>query len=471
MRAGYQELELLGGTTKAFRPLVYPSNIDTNDDFGADRDIRNKFTGDLSKVADRIRLNRVDGGGSLAFSLAEDLTLKGSFALAKQTQKSIYSHGYDYNNTDMFRFYDLKINSTLNDYHYLTVGIDHRNEYMRSSSDYLYNLQGYKRDSFQFKTIGFYVQDEWFISEQDELNLVLRVDQMKVDWDDKRLRNNKLDKTAFAPRLHYKRIHNETFTSRVAYGVGYRAPLSMFESQHGTNEEGFELDITKLEMAHNLTYTLNREGSSSSSAFSYAFTRLSNMAYAEDESSPVLFKNSNEKMNIQTLGVLHIERISPDWTFASSFDWFILPASYKQKLPTAGQETRARFVSDYHFGKNEFVVMTNIVGPKKLGSYGYGKHYSTLIDDPDPMSFDKIPTNQKKQKAPAYYTVDLFFQRVFSRVSWLVGVNNLFDYTQTKKGESPLSWRTHRNHVHLDNRHVWGPNTGRVVYTGLKLEI
>jgi hypothetical protein len=87
------------------------------------------------------------------------------------------------------------------------------------------------------------------------------------------------------------------------------------------------------------------------------------------------------------------------------------------------------------------------------------------------MSFDKIPTNQKKQKAPAYYTVDLFFQRVFSRVSWLVGVNNLFDYTQTKKGESPLSWRTHRNHVHLDNRHVWGPNTGRVVYTGLKLEI
>jgi outer membrane receptor for ferrienterochelin and colicins len=471
LRAGYQELELLGGTTKAYRPSTYPANIDTQDDFGSNRDIRNDYTGELSKIGDRIRLKRVDGGGSLSLRLNENWSAKGSFAVAKQTQKSIYSHGYDYNNTDMFRFFDGKLNTTLNDYHYLTIGIDHRNEDMRSSSDYLYTLQNYKRDSFQFKTLGVYIQDEWYISENDELNIVLRVDDMQVDWDDKRLAHNRLSKTALAPRLHYKRVHNESFSSRFSYGVGYRAPLSMFESQHGTNEEGFELNITKLELAHNITYTLNRDSDSSSSALSYAITRLSHMAYADEESSPVLFKNSNETMNIQTLGALHVQRINTDWTLESSFDWFILPNEYKAKLPTAAQEMRARFVSDYHFGKNELVVMANITGPRKLGAYGYHKNYNTLEDDPDPMSFDKIPANQKRQKAPSFYTVDLFFQRDFSHMSWLVGVNNVFDYTQTKKGESPLSWRTHRNHSHLDNRHVWGPNTGRVIYTGLKIEL
>lgn len=468
-RMGYQELELLGGTTQAYRPLVYPSNIDTLEDFGTERDIRNKYTGDLSKIGDRIRLNRVDGGGSLSFHPTNDTNIKGSFSLAKQIQKSIYSHGYDYDNEDMFRFYDLKLNMFLAEEHFLTIGADHRNEFMRSSSEFLYKVNNYKRDSFNFKTMGFYVQDEWFISDKDELNLILRFDQMKVDWDDKRLIHNKLDKTAIAPRLHYKRVHNDQFASRFSYGVGYRAPLSMFESQHGTNEEGFELNITELEKAHNFTYTLNREGENSSSAFSFSWTSLKNMAYADEETSPVVFKNSDKSMQIKTLGFLQVHKLTPDWTIEGSFDWFIMPDSYKEKLPTAAQETRARFVSDFHFGSNEFITMLNVVGPRNLRPYGYYKNYNTLQDDPDPMSFDKIPANQKKQKSPLFATIDLYYQKTFKYADWLLGVNNLLDYTQTKSGESPLSWRTHGNHSHLDNRHVWGPNTGRVIYTGLKI--
>lgn len=470
-RAGYQELELLGGSTQAFRPTSYPANIDTQDNFGSDRDIRNKYTGNLNKISDHIRLNRIDGGGNLSYHLTSDTNLKGSFALAKQVQKSIYSHGYDYNSEDMFRFFDLKLNSVLSDSHFLTVGVDHRNEFMRSDSEYLYRVNNYKRDSFQFDTAGLYLQDEWYISDKDELNLILRLDHLAVNWDDKRLTHNKLKKTAVAPRLHYKRVHNETYSSRLAYGVGYRAPLSMFESQHGTNEEGFEMAITKLELAHNLTYTLNKEEDNSSSAFSFAWTRLEHMAFANEESSPVVFKSSDEIMNIKTLGLLHVQKITPDWSLESSFDWFILPDQYKEKLPTAAQETRARLVSDYHFENNEFVTIANITGPRKLSPYGYHKNYNTLQDDPDPMSFDKIPANQKRQKAPAFVTVDLFYQKQFTKFSWLLGVNNLLDYTQTKKAESPLSWRTHLGHTHLDNRHVWGPNTGRVVYTGLKIEL
>jgi hypothetical protein len=49
-------------------------------------------------------------------------------------------------------------------------------------------------------------------------------------------------------------------------------------------------------------------------------------------------------------------------------------------------------------------------------------------------------------------------------------VTNLLDYTQTKKGESPLSWRVHGDHSHLDNRHLWGPVQGRVLYAGIQFD-
>ncbi len=471
LRGGLQDLELIGGATNAHRVTQYPSDIDTLEDFGASRDIRNPYTGNLNKISDRIRLNRLDTGGSLTFSPSSEMDIKASFALAKQTQKSIYSHGYDYNNEDMFRFFDVKINALLNESHFLTVGVDHRNEDMNSSSDFLYGLMDYKKDSFSFKTLGFYIQDEWYLSERDELNLILRVDKLKVNWHDPRLMHGQLNETAIAPRIHYKHSHNDEYSSRIAYGVGYRAPLSMFESQHGTNEEGFELNITKLERAHNLTYTLNRTTSVSESAVSFAWTRLEHMAYANEESSPVLFENSSEKMDIKTFGLLHIHRLTADWSLEGSFDWFIMPDNYKNKLPTAAQETRARIISDFHYGSQEFVTTLNVVGSRNLSPYGYHKNYNTLMDDPDPMSFDKIPANQKRQRSPLFYTIDLFYQKQFKKFSWMAGINNVLDYTQTKKAESPLSWRTHMNHAHLDNRHIWGPNTGRTIYTGLRIDL
>ena len=45
---------------------------------------------------------------------------------------------------------------------------------MASSSRLLYEVKGFAKDSFNFDTIGLYLQDEWFMSEEDEINLVLR---------------------------------------------------------------------------------------------------------------------------------------------------------------------------------------------------------------------------------------------------------------------------------------------------------
>jgi hypothetical protein len=67
--------------------------------------------------------------------------------------------------------------------------------------------------------------------------------------------------------------------------------------------------------------------------------------------------------------------------------------------------------------------------------------------------------------------MDLFWQREMAKSFFVkAGVNNLFNYTQTKKGDGPLAWREHGDHAHLDNRHIWGPNQGRIVYAGIKFD-
>lgn len=467
-RGGFQELELLGGVTGIYRPKTYPAVLADENDFRGG-DVRNKFTGDPSKIADLIRLKRIDGSGSFVYHLNSEMNLKGSFSLAKQNQEAIYSHGYDYDNQDMFRFLDVRMNKLIGENHLVTLGVDNRNEEMSSSSEFLFAVNDFYRDSFEFDTLGIYLQDEWFISQKDELNLVMRFDRMKVDWQDKRLRTSKLDESIIAPRVHYKRIHSDEFSSRFSFGVGYRAPLTLFESQHGTNEEGFELNIKKIETAETFTYTLNYEAQKRSSAFSGSITRLRNMAYGDEETIPMEFKNASETMNIGTINFLQVEKVTPNWTIEASFDWFILPDSYKDKLPIAAQETRARLVSDYHFGKNELVGFLNLTGPQNLRKYNYHKNYN--VRGEDPLTLESLPSSRKSLHAPFFYTIDLFFNReLFKNVNWILGVTNLLDYTQSKK-ESPLSWRMHGDHLHLDNRHIWGPNQGRVIYTGLKAEI
>jgi outer membrane receptor for ferrienterochelin and colicins len=468
LRGGFQDLELLGGSPQHYRVSEATTDLADENDF-RNGDVREDFRGDLSQISDRIRLKRTDAGGIWLHNLNDDVTIRGALSIAAQEQLAIYSHGYDYDSQDHFRFFDLRANVAMGESHLLTVGLDHRNEEMHSQSKVLYGTQDLARDSYNYETLGFYIQDEWLLNARQELNLVLRIDHLAVDWLDPRLENGRVDETAFAPRLHFKHQHDEHWSSRVAFGVGYRAPLSLFESQHGTNEEGFIIDIQRLERAETFSYTANHETKSRSSALSVTTTRLSDMAYGDESEEPIRFRNASETNWLYTLNALHVWRIKNHWTLEASFDWFVMPESYKEKLPVAAQETRMRFVSDYHWGKNELVGFLNIIGPRNLRPYGYERNYNVL--DEDDLTFEDIGRNRKRQNAPAYFTIDMNYQRVFGRYTGILGVTNLLDTTQASLGETPLAWQQHGDHYHLDNRHLWGPTQGRVIYAGLRWDV
>lgn len=467
IRGGFQDLELLGGDPQGMRlKKVAPQQAGIGS-FEGD-DVRNRFIGARSEISDWIRLKRSDMGLQIQHHATSDVNIKGSIALSEQEQLANYMHGYDYDSRDHFRFYDLKAQWAASDSHLLTIGFDHRNEEMHSQSDVLFKQNNFAKDSFNYETLGFYIQDEWFLSAQDEVNFVLRVDHMAVNWLDPAMENGRLDKTAFAPRLHYKHIHNENYSSRLSLGVGYRAPLSLFESQHGTNEEGFELSINDLERAETITYTLNRETSNHSSAASMSATQLKNMAYGDESVEPLNFRNAKNSYLLSTFNFLHIWRVKRHWTLEMSVDYFHMPDGYKAKLPVAAQESRARLVSDLHWGKNEWVSFLNFIGPRNLRPYNYERNYNVLTED---AFFEQQGRKRKDQNAPAYFTIDMLYQRQYKLLTLQLGVNNLLDTTQESLGETPLAWQQHGDHFHLDNRHLWGPTQGRSVYAGLKWEL
>lgn len=467
LRAGFQDLELIGGDAQGLRKREVTMEAGLGSFTGDD--VRRRFGGDRASIADWIRLKRQDAGGQLSYHATSDVTIKGSFALSSQEQRANYMHGYDYDSIDNFRFYDLRSQIAVGENHLLTMGLDHRNEEMNSFSRTLFRQNGFARDSFEYSTLGAYVQDEWFVTPRDELNLVVRIDHMAVRWPDPAQTRDRLDQTAVAPRLHYKHMHSDTYTSRLSVGVGYRMPLSLFESQHGTNDEGFANRIDRLERAETLTYTLNRETAKVSTAISLSATALHDMAYGDERRSPLTFTNARETYHLGTLNFLHVWRVERHWTLEFGLDYFHMPEGYTQKLPVAQQETRGRIVSDYHWGKNELVGFLNVVGPRNLRRYNYERNFNVLEED---IFFQQTGREQKKLNAPLFATIDLQYQREVSRSLRLqLGALNVLDTTQKSLGETPLAWQQHGEHFHLDNRHLWGPTQGRSVYAGLSWDL
>lgn len=82
---------------------------------------------------------------------------------------------------------------------------------------------------------------------------------------------------------------------------------------------------------------------------------------------------------------------------------------------------------------------------------------------------NRDPTLERKdQKAPTFFTLDLNASyKINKHLKLGFRLENVFDYTQVKEGDSPSAWHWHFNHAHYDGLHTWGPNQGRQFYLTL----
>ncbi|MFA6144863.1 MAG: TonB-dependent receptor [Sulfurimonas sp.] len=425
-----------------------------NDVAFAGGNVRNRLLSNPMSALERINTKRDEIYLKERHFLNSDMNLQTTLAYAQQSQDSLYE-GSDYGNVDKTYFGDLKIDHALNANHFLTYGTDIKIETARSAST-LFANPNIEKDDFDYTALGIYGQDAWMIDDKNELTLAVRGAKITTDWKGKTAQGNEIDKTLLVPRFHYRHNHTNDLTSRFSAGMGYRSPLTFFESEHGLLDNGFGMNITALEQSKGANYSLAYKAKGFNITASAAYTQVKNLAYIDDVSGIPTLKNLSQNVNVKNGDIVIGYAINDTLTLSGSYEMYRYDDVYKSHLSLAAIEQRARFSVDYDINGWELYTEATYVGARDLAPYNYIDRYN-----------DDLATSPKKSTAPAYTTVDLKLTKQLDKnFSLYAGAKNLFDYVQTNV-ESPLFY-DNSTPAGFDSAHIWGPLRGRMVYLGLK---
>ncbi len=464
LRVSVGSLQNFGGNRSDLRLSEAVSLTAQSSDFES-FDTRKKFIGDEKKITDNIFLNRAETVLSYKNEINNYTIANFKIGRAEQVQDSIYSHGYDYSNRDtlLVSSFGFKF---LTEEHTLDLVLDTKNQKMSSDSKVLFTKNNLAKDDFESTSYSLTIQDLWMPSDNLELESALRFSRPKVNWN---YLSNQIDDNILSPKIFLKFKHNDLVYSKFGYTTGYRSPLTLFESQHGTDHNGFIVNIRKAEKAATLYYVFSMQRIDDYFNWSVFSTQIENMAYGIDKAaldSATEFVNSDQKYTIVNYDISYGKRVSQNFDFETTFEMFSYPDEYKEKLPVAAIEKRLLSAFNYRTDSVDYIAKVNVFFEQNLSKY-YNGNYNIAYTDSDPFSgtFNQtVYKDQKRQQMPTYYTLDLSMQKRISKI-WSMNfeVKNVFNYTQTGAGDSPLSWSKHGNHFHLDNMHVWGPLSGRQI--------
>ncbi len=464
LRTSINELKILGGPSKnAKKPETISDEEVLPSDFEILGDVESKYVGDNREITDWINLKRYEGQFKWMHHFADDFKIDLNLGVARQEQRSLYQHGFDYANNDILWVGDLKVEKLWNE-HIFNAGLFFKDQRLRSTSEILFEDRGLRKDSFNHKSLAFYLRDTYVMSEKFEMDLALRFDQVNMTWIDL---ENEISNLVIAPRVQLKNSITDHLTQRLSYGLGYRTPLTYFESQHTNSEVGYEVDISKIESADSLVYTLSYNTPKHYSTFGSHYTHLKNMSFADepnDLTQPVFFRNANEAYDIWAFDILVGYKLNPSLMLELSYEHFLFEDGYTKKLPTASIEQRLQFKSSYEKGRWSAFMNLSFVPSRDLGRYGdYINHYRVYR-----LSSTAEFIDPKNLKADSFFTLDAEGQyKVNKYFSLSFGVKNLLDQTQVSSKDSPSMWHNHLGHAHYDGLHTWGPNRGREWYLQL----
>lgn len=461
-RFSHANLQIIGGNTSGFKNKS-PISVQASDTDFVGGDVRKPFQGDVSRISEYVQVRRTEATSKLNVLVDGRNSLEWNLAGALYDQESFYMHGYDYHTSDKTLYTDVNWRRELSESQIATIGSSFRRETLRSESRIMYERDGVAKDDFNYSAYSLFGRHEWSLSDKLELSSALRLERLESRW----LQLKQIDREVISPRLLLKWQHNDHWSQQFAYGQGYRMPLTSIESAHGAYD-GFVIDITELEKSHSLVYTLSFNTPSFYLTPSVHYTRLENMSYptepATAHSGPLRFVSDSQAHDIFVYDILTGGKPTPHWLLEAGYERYSYPNSYKSKLPTAAIEERVLLRSEYERKGYAFVVSATWIGARNLHRYyQYSDHYNVsdgLLGVSEP----------KRARAPAFWQVDTSLSKKIGRAEVTAGVQNIFDYTQTKAGDSPAMWHSHDGHTHLDNRHVWGPNRGREIYVKLAYE-
>jgi outer membrane receptor for ferrienterochelin and colicins len=460
IRVSHTQLEILGGYSPPTKPSSVRSIPAAENSFNGERgDVDSQYVGDPLAITDWILMKRSEIAVNTTFYVNENTNVSLKTGLARQEQSSIYQHGFDYSNADNMWVADLNVEHVLNSSFVFTAGVFVKEQKLRSASRLLFEPpKDLPKDSFDYSSQALYTGLTFFFDD-GEIDLAFRLDHLEMNWLEL---TNSIDKWVLAPRLVIRHDITHDLVQRFSYGLGYRAPLTFFESQHGNNEGGYLININKLEKSHSLVYSLSYNKPKYYITGSSHYTNLKNMAYGfESFNTPINYLNSPTDHNVWVADLLIGRKFTQQWLVELSIEHFNFDQDYKRKLPTAAIENRLSLKSSLEFDTFKYYATANVIFARDLGQYGgYQNHYKER-NQAFESALDSTLT-QKRQRAPTYLTLDSRLAYNYSKdLTMNFTVNNILGFTQAKDGDSPATWHWHFNHAHFDGLHTWGPNAGR----------
>lgn len=465
-RLSLGQVKIRGGHKSAQELTQAPSSLVEESDFEG-QDVRNPYIGDPNKIRDQIDIYRRE----IALTATHQIPGQGKWewgvGQALQMQKSIFSHGYDYDNEDKVLAANINYSVPLSSSLLVNWGGDFKSQSMQSESQVLYGNLNLKKDNLSHWSQGFYSQAAWYPTTKHEWVGSARWSSLRTSWLDL---NSKVESDLISPRLAYRYNQSTVYSHLLSYGQGYRSPLSVFESQHGTDHYGFEIDLKNIEISDSITYTFIAQWGSDYLEIGASQSWIGQMAYGKDLSinqEPTLFINSTEVYKLGSFDIQYAKRFLSGNEFEFNLESFHLPPGYKRKLPAPTVETKARFDYTWKLSTSSLKTTLNWVQGRDLSAYAATpRHYNKvqeITDIFDPNYPGVFSFDQKPQQAPDFFTLDLLWSYLPTpQLTLQIGISNLLDTTQTTTfKDGPLTWDVHGNHYHLDNFHIWGPIKGR----------
>ena len=423
-------------------------------------DIRKAFTGAAQDIIEWIQTGRDEVAGALTWDSPGMGLWQLRTGFASQTQISEYEGGADYSNLDRNGVADLRWQGTAGP-NTLTLGLDGNVERMASQSIYYYKDLGITPDSYDAFYGGGYVQDMWNFGHERDLSLALRMDDIEVNWVDKP--GSKIDNFVAAPRASLRWEFLEGLTGRLSAGLGWRAPLTFFEMDHGLLDNGFDIGVNKLEKAEGVGGSLSFNRPQWSLTMGAYGTEVSNLEYVDNDPTlprPILRNDPNQ---LPFLDVDAEASLLP-WPWLKlgvGAQHQQIPAQFKAVEPVAAVETDVNGRVELNFGAGSLSGDMTWTAPRDLSQYGYADQFNVFQNG--------VAGDPKLSQAPGFFVVNM-------KASWKLrpaldlyaGAENLFNYTQTgSAGDDPHFWDSEGG---FGTSHIWGPLRGRQLYVGLRLK-
>lgn len=385
-----------------------------------------------------------------------DLQTRATLSMVDSEMDAIYE-GTTYRAEQDLYYVDVRGDYFLNDTHALTFGADIKTDKMRSeSTGGTYPAD----DAYDMTTTGVYLRDIWTPAYNIEVSAALRADTIQVDFVDQ---NKSFNETVLAPRLHIQYDHTFNWTSRLSAGQGYRVPLQFFEADHGILDDGFGVDVDQLEKSNSARYSLTYNGAQSFFETSYSWTSVDNLTFIDmDNYARPTLVNADKTGSVQHADIMMTHQLNGHWSIGASLEGFIYDKAYRETFGVIPVEERLKLMADYAGHGWEANLTVTAIGERDYNDYAgaaYNDHYNAAGG-----------LDSKGNRSPAYFTADLRLAKTLDK-NWEIygGVNNLFDYTQTAEGDSPLFYDgATAGSEDWDVGHIWGPLRGRLVYAGLK---